>query len=86
MVDDLHAHLGNKLRRLLSDHAHICTAGGMSDRDTISTVISALTFELACGAVTLEMDEESFLDLCRLSHQHITMKTKQLKTARRTRR
>jgi hypothetical protein len=64
MLDDIHDHFSDQLRRLVGDTADTCTRGGIEINDTLKLVISGLLFQAAFAACAHGFDEDDFLRVC----------------------
>ena len=65
MMDDMHDHFSNRLRRLVTDHADTCRRGGVDTDGMLKIIISGLVFEAAFASCAYGYDEEAFLSICR---------------------
>jgi hypothetical protein len=79
MSDDLHKHLCDRIRQVLSDHVGTCRAVRLPARDIASIAFSALLSEATLGAIMLSLNEEEFLKVCLISHRFVNKQNTQPK-------
>ena len=71
LMEDLHAHLGDRLHQLLRDHVDTCSRADLNNMEMSSTVLSAMLFEVTVAACAMQMDEDHFICLCLEAYQHM---------------
>jgi len=85
IADDLHTHLGHRLRRLLTDHADTCRTGGVTNHEFVAMALSAMMFETASAAVVLNLTEDEFLLVCRSAYKHLLESHNEVKSRKKRR-
>ena len=65
MIDDIHDHFSQRLRRLVGDTVDTCNRGGVKVDDALKIVISGLVFEAAFAAAARGFDEDDFVAINR---------------------
>jgi hypothetical protein len=71
LMEDLHAHLGQRVQRLITDHINTCQIADLDNRDTAAVVLSAMLYEVTVAAYAMRMDEDDFIYVCMESYRHM---------------
>jgi hypothetical protein len=70
-INDMHAHLGRKLKLVLRDVIDTCERVDIDEDIILKIIMAGLMTELMKGAATLGMDEKQFVHMCRIAYREI---------------
>ena len=82
LLDDMHKHFNTKLRTLISDVAETCDSVDIEPRDIVLMIISGMSAELVRAAVYIELTEDDYLQMCRMSYRTLVPDMRKQRAAR----
>jgi hypothetical protein len=77
-INDMHAHLGKKLKTVLRDIIDTCERVDIEEDTILKIIMAGLMTELMKGAATLGMDEKQFVHMCRIAYREIYSQLRQV--------
>jgi hypothetical protein len=64
LIDDIHGHLAEQLRRLIGDTADTCARARLPIEAVLQIMVSALLFEAAFAGRTMGLSQHEFIRVC----------------------
>jgi hypothetical protein len=69
ILRDLEQHFARRLRTIISDTASTCRVADVDNGETVGIVLSALIYELIRATFVMQMDEDTFVQMCEIAYR-----------------
>lgn len=67
LMNDMSVHLSKQFRKVIIDIVGTCKIADVSASDIIKIIIAGILTELTMTAEAIELDQDEFLEMCRIA-------------------